>query len=66
MLEKLIKIIVFEVFIDFMSYYELKKEMIGDVVLFCVNGFKKGVVFMFIVNEIGFYVKEEEKLIVFE
>ncbi|EIV0106002.1 DUF3991 domain-containing protein, partial [Enterococcus faecalis] len=51
--EKPIKIIVFEAPIDLMSYYELKKETIGDAVLFCANGLKKGAVSTLIANEIG-------------
>ncbi|MFB5296996.1 ArdC-like ssDNA-binding domain-containing protein [Enterococcus faecalis] len=64
--EKPIKIIVFEAPIDLMSYYELKKETIGDAVLFCANGLKKGAVSTLIANEIGSYVKEEEKPTVLE
>ncbi|WP_250856485.1 ArdC-like ssDNA-binding domain-containing protein, partial [Enterococcus faecalis] len=39
---------------------------IGDAVLFCANGLKKGAVSTLIANEIGSYVKEEEKPTVLE
>lgn len=56
-----LKIIAFEAPIDLMSYYELKKESIGNAVLFCMNGFTKGAISTLLANEIGAYVKEENK-----
>ena len=59
-------IIVFEAPIDLMSYYELKKETLGDALLFCMNGLKKGAVSTLLANEIGSYVTEAEKPMVLD
>ncbi|GGD03451.1 toprim domain-containing protein [Enterococcus wangshanyuanii] len=60
--ENPLTIVVFEAPIDLMSYYELNKATIGNVVLLCMNGLRKETVSKFIANEIGSEVSEEEKI----
>jgi len=59
--ENPLKIIAFEAPIDLMSYYELKKETMGNAILLCMNGFAKGAISTLLANELASPVSEEEK-----
>lgn len=48
-----LKIIAFEAPIDLMSYFELHKDTLGDVVLLTMNGLKKEAVSTYLANEIA-------------
>lgn len=59
--ENPLKIIAFEAPIDLMSYYELKKETMGNAILLCMNGFAKGAISTLLANELASPVSEEKK-----
>lgn len=56
-----LKIIAFEAPIDMMSYYELNKETLSDVVLIAMHGFKKGMLSTYIANSLGATISDEKK-----
>lgn len=56
-----LKIIAFEAPIDLMSYYELNKNNLNNVVLLAMNGFKKGTLSTYIANSLGSNLSDEKK-----
>lgn len=58
--ERPLKIIVFESAIDLMSYYELKKDCLKDLVLLSMNGLKKSIVSVFIAEALGVQIEDKE------
>lgn len=56
-----LRIIAFEAPIDLMSYYELYKEKLGDVILLAMDGLKKSTIAKLLANQMNVDLSEEEK-----
>lgn len=56
-----LKIIALEAPIDLLSYYELNKETLTDVVLISMNGLRKGTLSTYIANALGSNIAESKK-----